>query len=294
MLKNKIKYLGYKAIIALCVMLPGRFLYWVALRVADLNWLFDPKGRNSVKANLRTILPDASEQRIEYETRWVFRNFGKYLSEFFRFRLFDSNFFEKHVGVKGKEYIDQALEEGKGAIVLSAHLSNWELGAAAMKKKYDYAVNVVAETHTYSKANELFMRERSAMNISVIPTQSAGRAVLKALKNNELVCILGDRDPTMQGVEIDFFGKKCTFPQGPARFAISTGAPMVPGFVLRRTNDSFTIVFEKPIHVPDSGTKDEKVVEMTQTYARVIEDAIRWHPEEWTVFYSVWEEDWQI
>lgn len=293
MLKNKIKYIGYKGIIVLCLTLPNRFLYWVSLRLADLNWLFDKRGRNAVKANLRTILPDAAECRIEYETRWVFRNFGKYLSEFFRFRLFDENFFEKHVAVRGAEYIDKALKNGKGGILLSAHLSNWELGAAAMRKKYDYKVNVVAEPHTYSKANDLFMRERDSMNINVIEPKDAPRKALGALKRNELVCILGDRDPSLQGVEIDFFGKPCTFPQGPARFAIATGAPIIPGFVLRRTNDSFTIVFEKEINVPEEGTKEEKVLAMTQQYAKVIEDAIRWHPEEWTVFYSVWEESWK-
>jgi KDO2-lipid IV(A) lauroyltransferase len=293
MWKNKLKYLGYKAIIVLSLTLPLRLLYWVALRIADLNWMADAAGRRAVEANLRQILPGAPERRIRYEARWVFRNFGKYLAEFFRFRLFDTNFFEKHVAIKGKHHIDEALEGGNGCIVLSAHLSNWEFGAAALRRIGRYPVNIVAERHTYAKANELFMRERAYMDINVIPADHAPRQALKALRDNEVVCVLGDRDPTVQGITIDFFDRPCRFPQGPARFAIATGAAVVPGFVLRRTNDSFTIEFKPPIEIPREGTKREKVRQITQAYAHVIEDAIRWHPEEWTVFYRVWEEEWQ-
>ncbi|MFH0911506.1 MAG: lysophospholipid acyltransferase family protein [Planctomycetota bacterium] len=292
MWKHFLKYLGYKAILLLCLTLPTRFLYWVAIRLADLNWALDARGRNAVKANLRTILPDAAECRIEYEARWVFRNFGRYLSEFFRFRHFDADFFEKHTAIRGKEHIDAALARGRGCIVLSAHLSNWELGAAALHRVGHYPVNVVVELHETRRLEELFLRERSSVDLGIIPTRQAGRAVMRALQRNEIVCILGDRDPSEHGVTVEFFGRPCRFPQGPARFAIATQAPIVPGFVLRRTNDSFTVSFEPPIPVPATGTKREKVLAMTQAHARVIEEAIRWHPEEWTVFYRVWEEEW--
>lgn len=293
MWKHHLKYIGYKAIIILCLCLPQRFLYWIALRISDLNWAIDSRGRNAVKSNLRIILPQATEERIAYETRWVFRNFGKYLSEFFRFRHFDKHFFDKHVALRGREHMMNVLAQGKGMIALSAHLSNWELGAGGMRNSVDTPVHVVAEPHIYAKANDLFIRERKSMNINVIPVAEAGRSVIKALRNNEIVCILGDRDPSEAGVTIEFFGRPCRFPQGPARFAIATGAPIVPGYILRRTNDSFTIWFLEPILVPEEGTRDEKVQAMTQAYARLIEEAIRYHPEEWTVFYRVWEEEWK-
>ncbi len=292
--RDYIRYLLFSLVVFLCHVLPGRFLYWIALRVADLNYfIFDPKGREAVKSNLRQVLPDASEERIVYETRWVFRNFGKYLTEFFRFRSFDKRFFDKHVAIRGKEHIDAALQKGKGALLLSAHLSNWELGAAAMHALCGYKANVVVAMHRYGRVNELFMRERESMGLNVIDMRTAPRQVMRALKRNEVICILGDRDPTEQGVMVDFFGRPCRFPQGPARFALAMGSPIIPGFCLRRTNDSFTIVFEPPILPPTSGNKDENVRLMTQQYARVVEEAVRWHPEEWGVFYPVWEGEWE-
>jgi len=293
-IRDYFRYLCFSAIIMLCHLLPGRFLYWIALRVADLNYfIFDPRGREAVKANLRVVLPDATEERITYEARWVFRNFGKYLSEFFRFRSFDKAFFDKHVAIHGQEHVDRALAQGRGVLIVSAHLSNWELGAAAMRQACGYEVNVIAAMHRYGRVNNLFMRERESMGVRVIDMRTAPRRVIRALRGNGIVGLQGDRDPTEHGIDVEFFGRACRFPQGPARFAIASGAPIVPGFVLRRTNDSFTVVFEPPIPVPETGTREERTQVMTQAYARVIEEAIRWHPEEWGVFYRVWEEEWQ-
>jgi KDO2-lipid IV(A) lauroyltransferase len=293
MTRDYIRYVLFSLVVFLCNRLPGRFLYWIALRVADLNYfIFDRAGREAVKANLRQVLPEASEARIIYETRWVFRNFGKYLTEFFRFTKFDQAFFEKHVAIRGTEHIDQALAGGKGCIALSAHLSNWELGAAALAMA-KYPANVVVAMHRYGRINDMFMKERESTGLKVVDMRMAPRQVMKLLKNNEVICILGDRDPTEQGIEVEFFGRLARFPQGPARFSIATGAPIVPGFCLRRTNDSFTIVFQKPIAPPEHGTREEKTRALTQLYAKVIEEAIRWHPEEWGVFYPVWDGEWK-
>lgn len=295
-MKNYLQYLFFRGVTVICYILPARLLYFIALRIADLNfYFFDPKGREAVKANLRQVLPDASEDRIAYEARWAFRNFGKYLSEFFRVRKQDRRFFELHISIKGREHIEEARARGHGAILLSAHLSNWELGAGSMRCLYDYPVNVIAAMHRYGRINDLFMRERESMGLKVWDMHAAKTpgGIMRALKNNEILCIIGDRDPTGQGVTVDFFGRPCRFPQGPARFAIATGAPLLPGFVTRRTNDSFTIVIEPPIYPPETGSKEEKTREITQRYARAIEEAIRYHPEEWAVFYRIWDEEWQ-
>ncbi len=293
MVRDYLRYIGFRAVLLLCALFPQPFLYWIALRVADLNYyLLDPNGRRAVEENLRRVLPDASPERIAWEARWVFRNFGKYLSEFFRFRRFDDAFFRRHVAIHGQEHVEAALAKGRGVLVVSAHLSNWELGAAAIRRHFDRPVNVIAAMHRYGRVNRLFMREREWMGLSVIDMRKAPRRVLDALRRGEIVCTLGDRDPTDNGVMVDFFGSPCRFPQGPARFALATGAPVVTGYVLRRTNDSFSIVFQPPIEAPPGGSKLERVRAIMQVYARRIEEAIRWHPEEWGVFYPVWNGEW--
>lgn len=291
--RDLIRYLLFSLLLFVCLVLPMRFKYWVACRLGDLNYfLLDIRGRKAAMANLRRVMPNATHERIVYETRWIFRNFAKYLVEFFSFKRFDKPFFEKHVSLKGREHIDAALAKGRGCIILSAHLSNWELGAAALSLQYGYPVNVVVAMHNSKVINRLFLEPRQRMGIKVIDMRNAGLEVMRALKRNEIVCILGDRDPTAQGVEVEFFGETCRFPQGPGRLAISTKTDLLPGYVLRRTNDSFTIVFLPALETPAGGSKEERVKGLLQQFAYTTEDAIRWHPDEWGVFYRIWDEEW--
>ena len=294
-MKIYIRYLLFRLLIGLCNLLPQRFLYFIALRIADLNyWFLDPKGKQAVLENLRRVLPDATPARINKEARWVFRNFAKYLTEFFRFRHFDMDFFKTNVAMFGLEHVEQALSEGKGCIVSSAHLANWELGAAALSIMGGKKMTVSVAMHRYGRINDLFMRERESMGLKVADMEKdAARVMMRALRRNEVVGVMGDRDPTQQGVMVEFFGRPCRFPQGPARLSLATGAPIIPAFCLRRTNDSFTEIFLPPIPIPTEGTRDEKVVLMAQAFANIIADAVRHHPEQWAVFYRFWDADWK-
>lgn len=123
--------------------------------------------------------------------------------------------------------------------------------------------------------------------------KNAARAMLRALRRNEVVGVMGDRDPTQQGVMVEFFGRPCRFPQGPARLSLATGAPIIPAFCLRRSNDSFSTVFLPPIPIPEEGDRDERVQKMAQSFADIIAETIRVYPELWAVFYPVWDADWQ-
>lgn len=291
--KYYIRYWLFRLLMFSTTVLPQRFGYWVALRIADLGYfLGDRKGRKAIMKNLRRVFPDESESRLVFESRWVFRNWGKYLCEFFRFSSFDEQFFMRHASFEGVDYVTDALKKGKGCIIMSAHISNWEIGAACLASRYGLPVNVVAARHVYEKIDKMFIMEREAMGIKVIYTDEAGRKVLRALKNNEIVCILSDRDITGGGVEVDFFGHKCKFPQGPERLGLKMGAAMIPGFVSRRTNDSFLVAFREPLVSSEEKSKDEQVRDIAQQFAKHLEGAIRAHPEEWPAFYDVWDEEW--
>jgi KDO2-lipid IV(A) lauroyltransferase len=294
-MKIYIRYILFRMLIALCNVLPQRFLYFIALRVADLNyyWL-DRKGRAAVESNLRRVLPDAVPARIDKEARWVFRNFAKYLSEFFRFRHFDLDWFKVNMAMFGMNHIEDALAEGKGCIVSSAHLSNWELGAAALSILGGKKITASVAMHRYGKINDLFRRERTGKGIRVADMEKdAARVMLHALRRNEIVGVMGDRDPTEQGVMIEFFGRPCRFPQGPARLSLATGAPVVPVFCLRRSNDSFSMMFLPPIPIATEGTREERVRAMTQRFADIIAETIKLFPEQWGVFYPFWDAEWK-
>lgn len=293
-MKYYVRYLLFRLVMFSTSVLPQRYAYWVALRIADLGYfLGDRKGREAVIRNLSRVLPNESRRRIIYEARWVFRNWGKYFTEFFRFSSYNKDFFLRHVSSVNFTAITTALKQGRGCMIMSAHVSNWELGAAYLAVRMGLKVNVVAAHHHSERLDKLFFAERQAMGVNVIYVEEAGRKVLRALRNNEIVCILSDRDVGGNGVAINFFGRKCKFPQGAVRLGIKSKAACIPGFVMRRTNDSFVVDFKDPIIFPDEMTKEEKVKFGLQEFAYHLEETIKRHPEEWPVFYDVWDENWE-
>jgi KDO2-lipid IV(A) lauroyltransferase len=284
-----IGYLLY-AFTAFCTNLVSRSLgNWIACRVADCHYFFNKKSREGARSNLRVILgPDASDEYRQYMLRWTFRSFGKYFFEFLNNRRFNAAFFNRCVSFAGVHYLREAIAAGNGAVLISAHLGNWELGAAAMSYQ-GFPVLGIIQKHPNPRINRFYMRKREHRNYRVVNVGEAARPLLRHLKENGLVAMLADRPYGEEGIPVEFFGHQVPFPAGPARLALTAGAPLIAGFGLRRWDDSFRIFILPPIEPPEGVSKEEKVRHMTQAFARMLEKQVRECPSQWPTFYPVFE-----
>ena len=105
-----------------------------------------------------------------------------------------------------------------------------------------------------------------------------------------MVALVGDRDFTEKGIVIDFFNKPMHFPEGPAALSLMTGASIIPGFMLRNPDDSFTLRIEKPVEFKPCGDKKKDLADLIKVYKNIIEDYIRKYPDQWYVFRRFWVE----
>ena len=127
--------------------------------------------------------------------------------------------------------------------------------------------------------------------MSVVPTSVAVRKCIEALKANQLVAMVGDRDFGAHGVEMDFLGRRAMIPRGPAVFSIKTGAPIIPCFLIRNACENFTLFFEEPIFPAQiiNGLADEGVlVSLIKKYITTVENKIRQYPSQWLMFREFW------
>lgn len=285
------KYLAYKLIHLVVFVFPRKFCYVLGERAADLIYLFSRKGKRNAKANLRQALGgDASSEEVERYARATFRNFGKYLADFFRFARVDGNYVREKVEIRGLENLDRAMVMGKGVIVLTAHLGNWELGGVTLGV-LGYPLHVVALSHDSRLVNRLFVRQRAKKGLGVIPVGAAVRRCYQVLNRKQMVALVGDRDVTAKGITTEFFGRPTTLPKGPASFSVRTGAPILPGFMIRKSDDSFWLMLE-PAIVPEKGKdREEEIALLTRKLASVLEKYIRRYPEQWFMFHPMWERD---
>lgn len=275
----------YKLAEFLTRLLPISISYAVAVFLADMQYLLSRTDRESVRHNLCCIMN--TSQVPSRVVREVFHYFAKYLVDFFTLtKRINKEFISKSVDITGVENLNDVIAKGKGGVIVSAHLGNWEM-AGAVLGLLGYPLSVVALAHKDDRVNAFFNARREYFGARVIQTNVALRRCLDHLKRNRLVAILADRDFGHHGLLMDFFGRKAMIPKGAALFSLKTGAPIIPAFFLRAPLDRFKIVMMKPIYPPvldEGGISDQQIEKLVNEYLHHIEDQIRKHPSQWLMF----------
>jgi lauroyl/myristoyl acyltransferase len=280
--------LAFRAIGALADALPRSVQYAIARRAGDLYYLCDRTARNNVKENLRGVHGDkVSPALIRRQARWIFRSFGMYLCEFFGQKRFGREFIDKHVVIQGREHLDAAMQRGKGVIFCPAHYSNWEMGASIVAHM-GYPITIIAQMHDDPKVNELFFGQREKRGIHVVPSQHGAKGALKALRQNHTVALMGDRTTGGPVVGVKLFGKLAYLPQGPWRIALTSGAALLPTFIHRRLDGGLTLNIGAPLEVPQTGTIQERMALLAQSWTHCFERRLLIDPGQWAVFTKVW------
>jgi lauroyl/myristoyl acyltransferase len=282
-----LSYFFYRFGQFIALSLPLKLAYRIAIIFSDIHYLFADKDRARSYANLKTIFPDKSDKEIRRIRLGMFRNFAKYLVDFFRFGNVDEEYIKKNVTLVNINYFDQVLSRGKGCIILSAHLGNWELGGITVPL-LGYPTAAVALQHKHKKVNDFFVSQRENKGLKVIPLGKAVKQCLNVIASNQIIALVGDRDFTEKGIIINLFGKPTIFPEGPAVFHLKTQAPIVPIFMLRNPDDTFTLRLEKPIEFTPTGDKNKDLKDLISLYKLIFEDYIRKYPDQWYMFRQFW------
>ncbi|MFH0856207.1 MAG: lysophospholipid acyltransferase family protein [Candidatus Omnitrophota bacterium] len=284
-----LKYFFYRLAQSLALRLPIKSSYRIAVFAADLYSAFAFIDRSRVAENLKIIFPQKTGPEISVIRKQLFRNFAKYLVDFFRFHKLDMKYIKENIHLRNMHYVDSALTFGQGVILVTAHLGNWELGGVVISM-LGYPFITVALRHKSKEVDAFFNGQRQSRGVRVLPLGNAAKGCLKALRNNELLALVGDRDFVGKGMTVDFFGKPTIFPLGPAALSLQTKARIIPGFMLRNKDDSFDLVMDKPIEYTPTGDNEKDSREIIARCKEVFEDYIRRYPEQWYMFRRFWKE----
>jgi KDO2-lipid IV(A) lauroyltransferase len=282
-----VNYLLYRLGQFIALFLPIKLAYQIAIFISDFRYIFAHQDRKLTKENLKAIFPEKPDREIRKIRIRMFRNFAKYLVDFFRFEKLDKEYIKKNIRIENMHYFSEALARGKGVIVLTAHLGNWELGGVVIALS-GYPFWAVALPHKDRRVDDFFNFQRESKGIRVIPLNKAVKSTLNLLKENKMVALVGDRDFTENGLLIDFFKKPTHLPIGPAAFVLKTGATIVPGFMLRNSDDTFTLSIEKPLQLIATGEKNKDLAGIITRYKLIFEDYIRKYPDQWYMFRRFW------
>jgi KDO2-lipid IV(A) lauroyltransferase len=219
-----------------------------------------------------------SEQVADLSRR-IMRNFARMITEFFYMPKMSLNDLEHLVDIESCRRLKQALGDGS-AMLLSAHIGNWELGATAVAM-LGTEMHVVAYDHPDKRVADLFRRNRESRGLKVLPVKLGARTLRSVLRGSCLG-ILADRDFTGKGMPIELFGVPTTVPSAYAQLAISLCVPIIPAFCLRTEDGKYRVFPEKPIFDPD---RDQiSAEEIVRRFVTLTEKYVEKYPEQWYLF----------
>ena len=190
--------------------------------------------------------------------------------------------------VRGWEHMEKALARGKGVIVVSGHLGNWELMGAHFSSKTP-TVGVAQKLYD-ARFDELvtWMRE-NILGVRMIKRGMALRGILEALKSNSVICALVDQDTGNDGVFVPFFDKLAWTQSGVARIAYKNEAALLPVFVVRGTDGLFEMHIEREVEVQRTGDAEKDVLETVRRYTEVVESYVKAYPDQWMWMHERWK-----
>jgi lauroyl/myristoyl acyltransferase len=194
---------------------------------------------------------------------------------------------------RGAALIDQCLAAGHGLIVWTAHLGNSEF-ASRLLEMHGRPVNVARLVE--DKPAEIMLRNlMSNERLRIVDLSSGARAtleLLQALRRNEIVAIQGDRVYRHHSAEVQFFSEPAAFPLGPFVLSQVSGAPVLPGFVIRQGWLRYRVLMSDPIlPVSSPATSDGGEVD-PQAGLRLavgfLEKTLATHYDQWLNFFDFW------
>lgn len=229
-----------------------------------------------------------NNQNNYFIAKSVFRNLGMNFIEWLQMSSLNKKKINDIVKITGVEKIDKALENGKGAIIITSHFGNWEYISAFLVLN-GYKGSVVAREIYYSLYNKLLVDMRNSVGVKTLYRNGSVRGLIKVLRNNGLLGILPDQDTDkVEGVFVNFFGRPAYTPTGPVSLALATGANLIPCFI-RREGRRHHIYVEEPMALTVLDNKAETIKINTERMSAVAESYIRKYPEQWVWMHNRWK-----
>jgi len=247
--------------------------------------------RRALVSNLREIVGGSTLARL-WKAYWCFYSFCDFMVSYcYVPRASHADLLSMLVSpYAGRADIEECLREGNGVIVWTAHLGNWEL-ASRLLELHGRPVNVARVVEQGNPAEAMLRDMMSNDLLRVVQLNDDGTAPLRllhALRCNEIVAIQGDRVYQRFSEARSFCGSRAEFPLGPFLLSYVSGAPVLPGFVVRQGWLRYRVITGKPLRLPQTGNRERDLQAGLEQAVRLLEETVRTYPDQWLNFFEFW------
>ena len=250
--------------------------------------------RSGVLANLERVFGETlSKDDIERLAAAHYGHLWKLAGEFLRFRFLSRARKLAEVRVENVEAFVRAYEQGRGVLVLTGHLGNWEVATVAAIAQFPH---MHGKFHFVRRAikpqwlDALVTRRFNRAGFGVFAKRGSLDAMLDALARNEVIVFPFDQHAgPPDGIAVELFGHAAWTFKSLAIIALATGAPVVPASGWRDADGRHVLRFEEPLAPIEHENTSEAIRINTRAYNRVLERLILRHPEQWYWVHRRWK-----
>lgn len=289
--RHALEYAAFRVLAGVLRVLPeglalrlGGALGWFAGRVLGLR-------RAAVDANLRLAFPDrdAAWRSAVARASWV--HLGREAVAMFRMADLSPADLRARVEMDGAGLaaLRTALGQGRGAVLVSGHLGNWEIGGAALAA-HGVPVDAVAKGMANARFDADLVATRERLGLRVVDMGRAPREVLRSLRAGRAAALVADQNMHRGGLFVPFFGVPAATARGPALFALRTGAPVFLGVALRAPGwpQRYRIHLREVPFAP-TGDLEADVRTLTEAHVRALEALVRDTPDQYFWQHKRWK-----
>ncbi|MEA2049807.1 MAG: lipid A biosynthesis lauroyl acyltransferase [Campylobacterota bacterium] len=272
-------FLLYKSFKFIILSLPKFLIKFFLDKLASLIYLVNKEHKKYAKANLDLVYGDTiSENRKKEIIKASYTNLVYNLYEFIENQTLCLEQFNDKIDVKNEDFILDALKNNRKIILITAHYGNWEYGNSFIPLKYA-PTTMVGRPMNNKYLNKELDEARTRNNTEMLSKRDASRGLVKALKNNRILGLVVDQH-NRSGIDVNFFGQKVKQADSVARLAIKFDAIILPLFFTMESFGKYKASFYEPLD-PRNYSSDDKIKELTQAQADVMQKHILLKPEQW-------------
>jgi KDO2-lipid IV(A) lauroyltransferase len=286
---HRVQYAALRAFAALLGVLSWRRATGLAGKVGTL--FYSPLGirRRVAERQIAAAFPELSSREVERVARESFRHLGCVAAETALLSRLSASDVQSHIeGIDGLELLTRQTAEGRGAILLTGHLGNWELGGAAVAAN-GLPIDVVVRLMGNPLFDGYLSRTRLRLGMTVVRDRDAVRHTVRALRDGHVVAFLIDQSGLhIASSFVNFFGRPAKTPRGPAVLALRLGVPVFFGVSIRLPDDRYHIHIRE-IVTERTGDTDRDVDAILNEYSRTLEQFVRETPAQYFWQHRRWK-----
>ena len=238
------------------------------------------------RANFALVVDQPTDSlAVRRLARLAFCNYARILLEFVLFPSLSLDQIRSRVRHRGLEAFDQALRDGRGAILATPHMGNWDL-AGAYSGILGYRVTTVA-TRFPEPIDQVVVEARQRVGLEILrPDRKTLRILEQRLAANRTVGLICDLALT-GGIAVELFGGRANVPAGPAHLALKTGAALFPVIIYRDGDGIYQHEILERLETMPTGNLRADVTKLTQRLWDALASGIARHPDQWYPFHPM-------